>query len=245
TKFPKYLATELKIRFRTPVSVFFIFVFPIFLMIVFAESFGKQMPNYIPENIALIMFYAVLSASVVSFSTDISRYKGDNFYFLLERRAGNKFVYLLAQLVSFVLIIFLSTLAILAVAHYRYSYVLPDLNTLLLFYGKLYLYASPFFLLSIIIGFASKNASMASAVATPLMFISYFLGGMMVPYIGLSGTMKTISGHFFLTQLLSDLTHTLTQTYTVKPNWSLVALSVGAIVLVAFFVLRNSGFVRK
>lgn len=243
--FPKYLTTELKLRFRVPVSVFFIFIFPIFLMVVFAESFGQQMPNYIPENISLIMFYAVLSASVVSFSNDISAYKNDNFYFLLERRAGSKIAYLLAQLAAFVLIIFLSTLAILAVAHFRYSYVLPDLGTLLLFYIKLYIYSSPFFLLAIIIGLLSKTASMSSAIATPLMFISYFLGGMMVPYAGFTGTMKTVSGNFFLTQLLSDLTHTLTNNYTVRPNWTLIALSVGVILLVAVFVLRNSAFVRK
>ncbi|MDR0300001.1 MAG: ABC transporter permease [Streptococcaceae bacterium] len=243
--FPKYLLTEIKLRFRIPVSVFFIFIFPLFLMFAFAESFGKKMTNYIPNNIALIMFYAVLSASVVSFSNDISRYKTDNFYFLLERRAGNKFAYLLAQVASFIVIIFMSTLVILALAHYRYHYVLPDLNTLVLFYAKLYLYTLPFFLVAIIIGFASKNISQTSAIAMPLMFISYFFAGMMVPYAGLSGTMKSISGDFFLTQLLSDLTHTLTKTYTVTPNWGLISLSGAMILSVAILVLRKSAFVRK
>ena len=243
--FAKYFITELKLRFRIPVSVFFVFIFPLFLMFAFAESFGKQIPNYIPNNISLIMFYAVLSASVVSFSNDISQYKTANFYFLLERRAGNKFLYLLAQVLAFVVIIFLSTLAILAVAHFRYSYSLPNFGTLALFYGKLYLYTLPFFLVAIIIGFISKNVAMASAIGLPVMFVSYFIGGMMVPYSGLSGSLKILSSHFFLTQLLSDLTHTLTDTYTVTPNWSLIGSSIGLIVLVTVFVLYRSSFVRK
>ena len=243
--FPKYLVTELKLRFRIPISVFFIFIFPIFLMVAFASSFGRNNPNYMADNIATIMFYAVLSASVVSFSNDISRYKQDNFYFLLERRGGNKLAYLLAQIVGFVVIIFLSTLAILAIAHVQYNYVLPNLSTLIIFYAKLYAYTLPFFLLAIIIGLSVKNSSVASAIGMPVMFISYFLAGMMIPYADLTGSIKALAHNFFLTQLLSDLTHTLTNTYVVTPNWTIISISVSVIVIAAGLVLYKSSLVRR
>lgn len=242
--FPKYLATELKLRFRIPISVFFIFIFPIFLMVAFASSFGRNNPHYMANNIATIMFYAVLSASVVSFSNDISRYKQDNFYFLLERRGGNKLAYLFAQIVGFVIIIFLSTLAILAIAHSHYNYTLPDISTLLVFYVKLYAYTLPFFLIAIIIGLSVKNASVASAIGMPVMFISYFLAGMMIPYSELAGGIKTIAHNFFLTQLLSDLTHTLTSTYVVKPNWMTISISISIITVVAAIVLYRSSLMH-
>lgn len=243
--FPNYLATELRLRFRIPISVFFIFVFPIFLMVAFASSFGHADPNYVKENIANIMFYGVLSASVTSFSSDISRYKSDNFYFLLERRAGNKFAYMLAQVVAFILIIFASTLVVLGIAHACYHYALPNFATLALFYGKLFLYTLPWFLVAIIIGFSAKNSAVASAIAMPVMFVSYFLAGMMVPYQMLTGTLKRISQHFFLTQMLSDLTHTLGQVNFLPMNALWVSLSLSLLLILAILVLYRNVLVRR
>ncbi|GBG97025.1 ABC transporter permease [Lactococcus termiticola] len=221
-KFMTYLMTELKLRFRIPVSVFFIFIFPIFLMIAFASSFGHADPHYVQDNMAIIMFYGVLSASVTSFSSDLARYKQDNFYFLIERRSGNKLLYLLAQIIAFLIIIFVSTLAVLLVAHLNYHYQLPGLERLLPFYLKLFAYTLPWFLVSLIIGFSAKNSAVASAIAMPVMFVSYFLSGMMVPYSLLTGGLQKIAQHFFLTQNLSDLTASLGQTALVANQWPLI-----------------------
>ncbi|MCL2113090.1 MAG: ABC transporter permease [Streptococcaceae bacterium] len=244
-QFPKYLLTELRLRFRIPISVFFIFIFPIFLMIAFASSFGHADPSYVKNNIAIIMFYGVLSASVTSFSSDISRYKQDNFYFLLERRAGNKIVYLLAQIIAFMLIIFASTLVVLGIAHSVYHYQIPDMAILFPFYSKLFLYTLPWFLVSLIIGFSVKNASVASAIAMPVMFVSFFLSGMMVPYQALSGTFQKLSRKFFLTQNLSDLMHTLGRPAVVSNNWVLIFASIALLFAVATFVLYRNVLVRK
>lgn len=245
TKFPRYLITELKLRFRIPISVFFIFIFPIFLMVAFASSFGHTDPNYVKNNIANIMFYGVLSASVTSFSTDISRYKQDNFYFLLERRAGNKIAYLLAQIVAFALIIFVASLSVLVIAHFNYHYPIPALSRLIPFYGKLFLYTLPWFFVAIIIGFSAKNSAVASAIAMPIMFVSYFLAGMMVPYQALTGRLQMISKNFFLTQNLSDLTHTLGQPVLVNNNWLQITFSIVLLVALAAFSLYRNVLVRK
>lgn len=236
-KFFKYFVLELKLRFRNPGEVFFIFIFPIFLMMVFASAFGKNIPNYIPDNIALIMFYGILSASVSSLSVQISEYQSGKIYDLFRQRGITQFLYFIAQILTFMLIIFLSTLAIMAVAHFAYDYEIPKLGTLVIFYGKLYLYSLPFYFVALIIGLLSENTTKAAAIAAPVMFISYFLAGMMVPLSTMSGTMKDIAEQFFLTHLLSDLTHTLTKHYTITPNWTNISISVSLIVAVALLVM--------
>nr|WP_233181060.1 hypothetical protein [Lactococcus lactis] len=90
-----------------------------------------------------------------------------------------------------------------------------------------------------IIGLLAKNTATASAIAMPLMFLSFFFSGMMIPLAQLSGGIRKIADNFFLTQLLSDLNHTLTSNYTVVPNWSRISLSVGLICLLALLVYRR------
>ena len=191
-KFLKYFTFELRLRYRNPSQIFFVFIFPLFLMFAFSSSFGKSIPHYIENNI-----------------------------------------------VSFMIIIFCSTLVILVVAHYAYDYEFPKLSLLILFYLKLYLYSIPFCLLAMIIGLLAKNTATASAIAMPLMFLSFFFSGMMIPLAQLSGGIRKIADNFFLTQLLSDLNHTLTSNYTVVPNWSRISLSVGLICLLALLVYRR------
>ncbi|MFC4651323.1 ABC transporter permease [Lactococcus nasutitermitis] len=238
--FVSYFLFELHLRFRNPAQIFFIFIFPLFLMVAFASSFGKSIPHYIESNIATIMFYGVLSAAIPSLSVQIAEYQSGKIYQLFSQRGIKRLTYVLAQILSFMLIIFLSTLAVLLVAHLAYSYELPDITTLAIFYGKLYLYAVPFYFIAMIIGMRVKNSATASAVALPVMFISYFLAGMMVPLAELSGNIRHIANHFFLTQLLSDLTHTLTGNYTIVPNWSLIAESVLILLILALLSYRKS-----
>lgn len=235
--FFKYFIFELKLRLRNPSQVFFIFIFPIFLMVAFASSFGKNVPNYIPDNIALIMFYSVLSASVTSMSVQISEYHSGQIYSLFRQRGISQLLYLIAQVLTFMLIIFFATIAILLVAHLSYDYEIPAFSTLIIFYLKLYLYSLPFYFIALIIGLLSRNTTTASAIALPLMFVSYFLSGMMVPLSLFSGKLKEIAEHFFLSQLLSDLTYSLTKQQFLQPDWLNIGASVFIIISLSFFVL--------
>lgn len=238
-KFLKYFTFELRLRYRNPSQIFFVFIFPLFLMFAFSSSFGKSIPHYIENNIASILLYSVLSASLTSLSVQIADYQSGKIYQLFVQRGIKKLFYIIAQIVSFMIIIFCSTLVILVVAHYAYDYEFPKLSLLILFYIKLYLYSIPFCLLAMIIGLLAKNTATASAIAMPLMFLSFFFSGMMIPLAQLSGGIRKIADNFFLTQLLSDLNHTLTSNYTVVPNWSRISLSVGLICLLALLVYRR------
>ncbi|WP_240424447.1 ABC transporter permease [Lactococcus allomyrinae] len=243
--FSKYLMIELKLRFRVPIQLFFVFGFPIFLMIAFSVIFAKNNPSYLQENLGIIMMYAVLSASIASLSIEISKYNADQYYSMLERRGANKYVYLLAQILGFVLIVFLSSLVILAIAVVVYHYQLPRFGVVLLYYVKLYLYAIPFFLISIIIGFGVKNPAIASSLGLPIMFVSFFLSGMMIPFSQMTGIIRVISANFFLTQLLSALTETLTHHYLLQPNWLEILLSVAVILLLAIYTIRHRSFAKR
>lgn len=243
--FKKYLLTELKLRFRVPIQLFFVFGFPILLMVAFSAIFAQSDPTYLQKNLGIIMMYAVLSASIASLSIEIAKYNAEQYYSMLERRGANKYLYLLAQILGFVLIVFLSSLIILAIAVYAYQYRLPDLGTLVLYYAKLYLYAIPFFLISIIIGFGVRNPALASALGLPIMFLSFFLSGMMIPFSAMTGIIRLISENFFLTQLLSSLTETLTHQYILRPNWLEIIISIGVILGLAGYTIKKSALVKR
>ena len=238
-KFLKYFAFGLRLRYRNPSQIFFVFIFPLFLMFAFSSSFGKSVPHYIENNIASILLYSVLSASLNSLSVQIAEYQSGKIYQLFIQRGIKKIFYIAAQIASFMIIIFCSTIAILLVAHFSYHYDFPKLSILLVFYLKLYLYSLPFCLLAIIIGLLAKNTATASAIAMPIMFLSFFFSGMMIPLSQLSGGIRKIADHFFLTQLLSDLNHTLTSTYTVILNWSVILLSFGVLCLLSIIVYKK------
>lgn len=238
-KFLKYFAFGLRLRYRNPSQIFFVFIFPLFLMFAFSSSFGKSVPHYIENNIASILLYSVLSASLTSLSVQIAEYQSGKIYQLFIQRGIKKIFYIAAQIASFMIIIFCSTIAILLVAHFSYHYDFPKLSILLVFYLKLYLYSLPFCLLAIIMGLLAKNTSTASAIAMPIMFLSFFFSGMMIPLSQLSGGIRKIADHFFLTQLLSDLNHTLTSTYTVILNWSVILLSFGVLCLLSIIVYKK------
>jgi len=238
-KFLKYFAFGLRLRYRNPSQIFFVFIFPLFLMFAFSSSFGKSVPHYIENNIASILLYSVLSASLTSLSVQIAEYQSGKIYQLFIQRGIKKIFYIAAQIASFMIIIFCSTIAILLVAHFSYHYDFPKLSILLVFYLKLYLYSLPFCLLAIIIGLLAKNTATASAIAMPIMFLSFFFSGMMIPLSQLSGGILKIADHFFLTQLLSDLNHTLTSTYTVILNWSVILLSFGVLCLLSIIVYKK------
>ena len=238
-KFLKYFAFGLRLRYRNPSQIFFVFIFPLFLMFAFSSSFGKSVPHYIENNIASILLYSVLSASLTSLSVQIAEYQSGKIYQLFIQRGIKKIFYIAAQIASFMIIIFCSTIAILLVAHFSYHYDFPKLSILLVFYLKLYLYSLPFCLLAIIIRLLAKNTATASAIAMPIMFLSFFFSGMMIPLSQLSGGIRKIADHFFLTQLLSDLNHTLTSTYTVIPNWSVILLSFGVLCLLSIIVYKK------
>ncbi|MGO2898437.1 MAG: ABC transporter permease [Lactococcus cremoris] len=238
-KFLKYFAFGLRLRYRNPSQIFFVFIFPLFLMFAFSSSFGKSVPHYIENNIASILLYSVLSASLTSLSVQIAEYQSGKIYQLFIQRGIKKIFYIAAQIASFMIIIFCSTIAILLVAHFSYHYDFPKLSILLVFYLKLYLYSLPFCLLAIIIGLLAKNTATASAIAMPIMFLSFFFSGMMIPLSQLSGGIRKIADHFFLTQLLSDLNHTLTSTYMVILNWSVILLSFGVLCLLSIIVYKK------
>ncbi|WP_282675937.1 ABC transporter permease [Lactococcus cremoris] len=238
-KFLKYFAFGLRLRYRNPSQIFFVFIFPLFLMFAFSSSFGKSVPHYIENNIASILLYSVLSASLTSLSVQIAEYQSGKIYQLFIQRGIKKIFYIAAQIASFMIIIFCSTIAILLVAHFSYHYDFPKLSILLVFYLKLYLYSLPFCLLAIIIGLLAKNTATASAIAMPIMFLSFFFSGMMIPLSQLSGGIRKIADHFFLTQLLSDLNHTLTSTYTVILNWSVILLSFGVLCFLSIIVYKK------
>ena len=224
-KFLKYFAFGLRLRYRNPSQIFFVFIFPLFLMFAFSSSFGKSVPHYIENNIASILLYSVLSASLTSLSVQIAEYQSGKIYQLFIQRGIKKIFYI--------------AIAILLVAHFSYHYDFPKLSILLVFYLKLYLYSLPFCLLAIIIGLLAKNTATASAIAMPIMFLSFFFSGMMIPLSQLSGGIRKIADHFFLTQLLSDLNHTLTSTYTVILNWSVILLSFGVLCLLSIIVYKK------
>ncbi|MDU7038138.1 MAG: ABC transporter permease [Lactococcus lactis] len=238
-KFLKYFAFGLRLRYRNPSQIFFVFIFPLFLMFAFSSSFGKSVPHYIENNIASILLYSVLSASLTSLSVQIAEYQSGKIYQLFIQRGIKKIFYIAAQIASFMIIIFCSTIAILLVAHFSYHYDFPKLSILLVFYLKLYLYSLPFCLLAIIIRLLAKNTATVSAIAMPIMFLSFFFSGMMIPLSQLSGGIRKIADHFFLTQLLSDLNHTLTSTYTVILNWSVILLSFGVLCLLSIIVYKK------
>lgn len=238
-KFLKYFAFGLRLRYRNPSQIFFVFIFPLFLMFAFSSSFGKSVPHYIENNISSILLYSVLSASLTSLSVQIAEYQSGKIYQLFIQRGIKKIFYIAAQIASFMIIIFCSTIAILLVAHFSYHYDFPKLSILLVFYLKLYLYSLPFCLLAIIIRLLAKNTATASAIAMPIMFLSFFFSGMMIPLSQLSGGIRKIADHFFLTQLLSDLNHTLTSTYTVILNWSVILLSFGVLCLLSIIVYKK------
>ena len=238
-KFLKYFAFGLRLRYRNPSQIFFVFIFPLFLMFAFSSSFGKSVPHYIENNISSILLYSVLSASLTSLSVQIAEYQSGKIYQLFIQRGIKKIFYIAAQIASFMIIIFCSTITILLVAHFSYHYDFPKLSILLVFYLKLYLYSLPFCLLAIIIRLLAKNTATASAIAMPIMFLSFFFSGMMIPLSQLSGGIRKIADHFFLTQLLSDLNHTLTSTYTVILNWSVILLSFGVLCLLSIIVYKK------
>lgn len=238
-KFLKYFAFGLRLRYRNPSQIFFVFIFPLFLMFAFSSSFGKSVPHYFENNISSILLYSVLSASLTSLSVQIAEYQSGKIYQLFIQRGIKKIFYIAAQIASFMIIIFCSTITILLVAHFSYHYDFPKLSILLVFYLKLYLYSLPFCLLAIIIRLLAKNTATASAIAMPIMFLSFFFSGMMIPLSQLSGGIRKIADHFFLTQLLSDLNHTLTSTYTVILNWSVILLSFGVLCLLSIIVYKK------
>ena len=79
-KFLKYFTFELRLRYRNPSQIFFVFIFPLFLMFAFSSSFGKSIPHYIENNIASILLYSVLSASLTSLSVQIADYQSGKIY---------------------------------------------------------------------------------------------------------------------------------------------------------------------
>lgn len=236
----KYLKLEFKMTMRDPALLFFVILFPTMLLVFFTSTLGSGKTDlgglkYVDWYLPSVFMYAIISSSLPGFAQIVHQYKTENIYTVYKNKGISVGMYLIVQIIVQIFIVLVSVTLALLVAKFGFDAQLTDIQHLFILYGQIIVSCCILYLAGASIGLLFKTSGATSAVATVVMFIIYFLSGMMIPLLQFNDTLRGGATKLITTAMISDFSYTLNGSYLVShitnneihyfiPDWWLIPL---------------------
>lgn len=217
----KYLKIEFKVTLRDPALLFFVLIFPTMLLVFFTSTLGSGQTDlgglkYVDWYLPSVFMYAIISSSLPGFAQIVHQYQTQNIYMIYRNKGISVVVYLIAQIIIQLLIVLISVTIALLVAKFVFDARLTDAGHFVILYSQIIMSCCILYLGGATLGLLFKTSGATSAVATVLMFILYFLSGMMIPLLQFNDTLRGGATKLITTAMISDFSYTLNGKYLVS-----------------------------
>jgi ABC-2 type transport system permease protein len=205
TAVARLLRIELKLMVREPLTLIFVFVFPIVTMLIIGGSFGTtptagfDWVNPSQWYVASYLTVVIAAAGLIMVPVHLASYRERG---VLRRFAAAGFArwsFALAEVVTGLVAIMVSSVALLAVAAPVYG--LPSAHHLVQVVLGFGLGSMAFVAIGVLLGTVLPTARSAQAVGMALFFPSFLLGSGGPPPRAMGATLRTIASYLPLTRV--------------------------------------------
>jgi ABC-2 type transport system permease protein len=223
----RLVRTELVLMRRDPMTLTFVFVFPVVTMLIIGGSFGTSPdPAFDGANpahwyVASYLTVVIAATGLIMIPVHLASYRERGVLRRFAAAGFPRWSFALAQLVVGVVAILVSSVILLAVAAPIYGVPpLHDAGRVVAAYG---LGAVAFVAIGVLLGIVLPSARAAQAVGLIVFFPSFLLGSGGPPPNVMGSTLRTISGYLPLTRL----------TDAVRVPWLGIGNATGSLAVVA------------
>jgi ABC-2 type transport system permease protein len=227
----RLVRTELKLMIREPMTLVFVFAFPVLTMLIIGGSFGTRPTvgfNWVnPAHwyVASYLTVVIAATGLIMVPVHLASYRERG---VLRRFAGAGFPrwsFALAQIVTGLVAVGVgSTLLLVAAAP---VYGLPPLHHLVRVVGGVVLGAVAFVSIGVVLGTVLPTARAAQAVGLMLFFPSFLLGAGGPPPQVMGSALRAIAGYLPLTRV----------TDAVRNPWLGTGSATGSLVVVGLLAV--------
>lgn len=205
----KSLITSIKYNllmyYRIKVALFFTFIFPTLLFVIFGSIWGISDPEYIYFLLSGVVAMNVVSQGIYSTGAVIKQYYQDNIIKFLKGLPMNVFNYFLGMVICRALVVIASILMLTLIAFLFFGYTVTLTQLILLVSGSI-LGLILFSFMGLIISFSGNFRNTEDAgkeIGNIVYFLMIFLCDCFYPVSELNSFIATLNKFFPLTYLLN------------------------------------------
>jgi ABC-2 type transport system permease protein len=239
TAFGRLVRTELKLMLREPLTVIFVFVFPVVTMLIIGGSFGTAPTvafDWVDPShwyVASYLTVVIAATGLIMMPVHLASYRESGVLRRFAAAGFPRWSFAFAEMVTGLLAITVGSFVLLAVAAPVYG--LPPAHNLfrtVLAYG---LGSVAFIAIGVLLGTVLPSARSAQAVGMILFFPSFLLGAGGPPPRVLGSALRTISGYMPLTWV----------TDAVRGPWLGTGMATGSVLVVAGLAVAATLFAAR
>jgi ABC-2 type transport system permease protein len=201
----RLVRTELKLMLREPLTVIFVFVFPVVTMLIIGGSFGAtptvafDWVNPSHWYVASYLTVVIAATGLIMVPVHLASYRERGVLRRFAAAGFPRFSFALAEVVTGLVAITVGSVVLLAVAAPVYG--LPSAHHLVAAALGFGLGSVAFVAIGVLLGTVLPSARSAQAVAMVLFFPSFLLGAGGPPPHVMGAALRTIAGYLPLTRV--------------------------------------------
>jgi ABC-2 type transport system permease protein len=227
----RLVRTELKLMIREPLTVVFVFVFPVVTMLIIGGSFGTkpdrafEWVNPAHWYVASYLTVVIAATGLIMVPVHLASYRERGVLRRLAVAGFPRWSFALAQLLTGLVAIVAGSAILLVVAAPIYG--LPPLHDLALVLAAFVAGAVAFVSIGVVLGALLPSARAAQAVGMLLFFPSFLLGAGGPPPHVMGSVLRDIAGYLPLTWV----------TEAVRDPWLGIGSATGSLVVVGLLAV--------
>lgn len=199
---------SLKMQFRVPIAVFFSIFFPIIMMIMMMTSYGnfslKNGYYFIDKYFFISTTIGLLPLTLISFPIDINKLLEVKHYVRLKYLGVNLKELFASNIISYLIIIFISVGLNMIVGKTIYKLRLPNVEYFFYFFIQLFYCALVLLIFGLLLSLIVSNAKALMPVGMTVMFILFMVVGVFMQYGSLPKAIRSISSCIPVKYLAND-----------------------------------------
>lgn len=241
---------NLKIQFRIPISVFFSLFFPLIMMLVMVTSYKNfsigNGYHFVDKYLFISVGIGLIPLTVISFPMDIGSDIENKRLKRLEYLNINLNIYLIAKIISFLLLSILSILTNIIFAKLIFNAKIPSLPYLLAYFIQCEYCVLVSLILGACIALIIKNTKIILPLGMIILFTFYAFSGTFVQYDQLAKQIQKISKYLPWKYLMNDffkvwdMSHFWNITFIKLNTLWLILLSI-ILIIIYSYKLKNKG----
>ena len=199
---------SLKAQLRVPIAVFFSIFFPIIMMIMMMTSYGnfslRNGYHFIDKYFFISTTIGILPLTLISFPIDINNLLETKHYLRLKYLNVDLKKLFLSNIISYLIILFISVGINLIVGKSIYNLRLPSIEYLCYFFIQLFYCAIVLLIFGLLLSLIVSDIKALMPVGMTIMFILFMVIGVFVQYSSLPKIIRTISSYIPVKYLAND-----------------------------------------
>ena len=227
TALGRLVRTELTLMTREPLTLTFVFIFPVVTMLIIGGAFGTKPDvafdwvNPSQWYVASYLTVVIAATGLIMVPVHLASYRERGVLRRFAAAGFPRWSFAVAQLVTGLVAVATASAVLLAVAAPIYG--LPPMHHAAQVVAGFVLGALAFVSIGVLLGTVLPSARSAQAVGLVLFFPSFLLGAGGPPPYAMGSTLRTISGYLPLTRV----------TDAVRDSWLGLGTATGSLLIVA------------